>query len=308
MTTTDFYTLKDKDDNLVFAAINMVVLLADYGAPIPEELTENGKLKELGSEWWTAGEIEQKSGVDLAPDMKVEGPEGYGSRGRRRDFITEETFNIDFTPQEARRRTLEMYYDLGTGEYKNGAYYAKKRRAAKMKEYSSIIIGYDGEPENEIYPYWIFPKVTVEKRGKQSVTQTNALTYPLTLAAKEDPAYGALFGFGITGPGFTPELAQKMGVTGVQKLLNDSFKYSVKGATGGTYTISINGKMTATIEYNATAAAIQAAIRASGENEATVGGTVDAGFTITKVSAEPTVIATGLTGGGFPKTVEVTKQ
>ena len=47
MTTTDFYTLKDKDDNLVFAAINMVVLLADYGAPIPEELTENGKLKEL---------------------------------------------------------------------------------------------------------------------------------------------------------------------------------------------------------------------------------------------------------------------
>mgnify|MGYP000923369392 CR=1 FL=1 len=99
MTTTDFYTLKDKDDSLVFAAINMVVLLADYGAPIPEELTENGKLKELGSEWWTAGEIEQKSGVDLAPDMKVEGPEGYGSRGRRRDFITEKP-SISTSPRK----------------------------------------------------------------------------------------------------------------------------------------------------------------------------------------------------------------
>ena len=310
MTAVDFYKLKDKQDSLLLAALNFALLLAPYGTPIPETLADtNGDLKELPKDWWSIGEAEKKAGVDLAPDMKVEGPEGYGSRGRRRDFITDETFTIDVTAQESRIQTMNAYYDLGEGTYKPGqGFFAKKRRAARVPEYSGILIGYDGEPGKEIYPYFVFPKLTMEKKGKQSWSETDAIKYPYTLAAKEDAEYGSLFGFGIAGRGFTPELAKLMGITGVATLSKDKYRFSVKGATGGTYTVTVGGKTTAAITYNANAVAVQEAIRALGENEATVTGTVATGFVLGQVSAAPTVNASGLTGGDFPKSMEVAKD
>ena len=308
MTTTDFYTLKDKADELLLAALDFALLLAPYGTEIPESIAdENGDLKQLPDGWFTVGECEKKAGVDLAPDMKVEGPEGYGSRGRRRDFITDESFTIDVTAQESRIQNMNAYYDLGEGAYKqNVGFFAKKRRAARVPEYSGILLGYDGEPGKEIYPHFVFPKLTMEKKGKQSWSETDAIKYPYTLAAKDDPKYGSLFGFGIAGRGFTPELAKRMGITGALSLSKDKYKFTVNGATGGTYTLTIGGKTTQAIEFNAEAVAVQAAIRAAGETEATVTGTAATGFVVSKVSAKPQVTATALTGGDFPKTVEVT--
>lgn len=310
MTTADFYKLKDKTDDLLFAALDYALLMCPYGTKIPDRITDNtGKLLELPEGWFSIGEGEKKAGVELAPDSKVEGPEGYGSRGRRRAFVTDETFTIDFTAQESRWRTLQMFYDLLEGQYDEGTgFFAKKRRAARVREYSALVLAKDGDPGSEFYPHFIFPKITVEKRGKQSFSETDALTFPLTLAAQEDEKYGSMYGFGLAGPGFTPELAKLMGITGAHKLSDSKFKFSVKGATGGTYTITVSGKTTAAIPYNADATAVQAALRALGENEAEATGTIDAGFVIAKVSAAPTVAATDLTGGGFPKTVEVTKD
>lgn len=310
MTTTDFYKLKDKQSDLLFAPLDYLLLMCPYGIEIPDRITDsNGNLLELPEGWFSIGEGEKKAGVDLAPDSKVEGPEGYGSPGRRRTFVTEESFTVDVTAQESRLRTLEAFYDLMEAQYDEGTgYFAKKRRAARVREYSSILVAKDGDPGHEIYPYFVFPKMTIEKKGKQSFSETDVIKYPITLGAQDDEKYGALYGFGLCGPGFTPELAKLMGITGAHKLSDAKYKFSVKGATSGTYTITIGGKTTATITYNADAAAVQAAIRALGENEAEVTGTVDAGFVIAKVSAAPTVAATGLAGGGFPKSVEVTKD
>lgn len=317
MSTADFYKLKDKADELLLAAIDFALLLAPYGTEIPERLTnEDGEILALPEGWFTVGECEKKAGVDLAPDMKIEGPEGYGSRGRRRDFVTDETFTIDVTAQETRLQTLKAYYDLAEGDYKEGVgFFAKKRRAARVPEYSAILIGYDGEPGKEIYPYFIYPKVTMEKKGKQSWSETDAIKYPYTLGAKEDAEYGSLFGFGIAGKGFTQEIAKRMGIAAedgagpvAPPKNDDKFRFSVKGATGGTYTITVASNTTAAIAHDAQADAVQTALRTAGESEAVVTGTVADGFVVAKVSAKPAVAGDSLTGGDFPKSVVVSKD
>ncbi|WBT08824.1 hypothetical protein PAB09_00200 [Corynebacterium sp. SCR221107] len=206
--TVDFYTLKDKNDSLLLAALNIAILMKPYDGnhlELSDIIDAENKLKQLPEGWFTVGGIEKKAGVDMAPDMKVEEPEGYGSRGRRRDFITDESFGIDFTAQEARLRTMGIYYDLDLEAmvYENGQFFAKKRRAAKIPEFSTLAIGYDGDPGKEIYPFWYFPKTSMEKKGKQSLSDSDVLTWPMSFNAKDDESYGSLFGFGIAGAGFT---------------------------------------------------------------------------------------------------------
>ena len=309
MAVKDFYELKDKNDSLVLAAINVAVLLAPYGTEIPTTLTdETGKLKELPKGWFSVGEIEKKAGVDLAPEFKVDGPEGYGSPGRRRDFVTDQAFNIDFVAQEARLSTLDMYYDLDVENAvrSNGSFFAKARQNTRLREYSAILLGYDGAPGEEVYPYWVYPKVTKEKAGKQSLGETDALTFPMTLSAKLDPKYKALFGFGLAGPGVTGDLAKAFEVTPIgSQAATATGAFNLSGATGGTFTVSVGSRKTSDLAFNASASAVQSALRAAGESGATVTGDATSGFTISNVSAKPTVDGSKLTGGTFPKSVTV---
>lgn len=213
-TQKSFYELKDKADELVLAALDATVLLAPYGTALPTKLIdEQGKLSGLDAGWQPVGEIDQKSAVELTPDEKVEGIQGYGSLGDRRKFVTESSWTIDFTAQETRVKTLEMFYDLDpVAEYKAGTgVQGQKRRIGKVKEYSALILFKDGDTDAEIYPWLLFPKVTITGRGKQTASMTDAITYGFTLTATEDPQEGALFKWGIGGPGFTKDLAQKMG-------------------------------------------------------------------------------------------------
>lgn len=299
MSAKDFYQLKDKNDSLLFAALDVAVLLAPYGTALPTGLVDSrGKLKELDPAFKSVGEIEKKAGVDLAPDMKTEGVEGYGSPGTRRDFIADESFDIDFTAQESRLDTMGLYYDLDTSgvvAQANSGFYAKKRRAARPREYSALLIGIDGDPGNEIYPWWIFPKVTMSKKGKQSLSETNVLTWQMTLSAKMDPTFGSLFGFGLCGPGITTDLARQ--INGTTAGDGKVYKFNVATGSAGTYKITVNSnKVADKIAYDATANTIQVMLRNAGAPEATVAGTVADGFTITGVTGKPTIDVTSLTG------------
>lgn len=207
-----FYQLKDKNDSLLLAPLNLLVLMAPAGTTAPDSLFDaQGAFVTLDAAWKSVGEIEKKAGVDLAPDYKYEGIQGYGSAGDRRKFLDEETFTIDFTAQESRLQTLQAWMDLGDfSDYVSGkGVTAKKRRAAAQREYSLLLVGRDGADEEEIYLHWYYPRGTLTP-GKQSLSTTNALTYPFTFTAMQ-PADGELFAFGIGGKGFTESMALAAG-------------------------------------------------------------------------------------------------
>src|SRR5699024_11491370 len=99
---TTFSKLKGKQDSLLFAALDCLVLIKPYDGTFPEAITEaDGSLRDLYSEGFrTIGEFQKSEGVGLTFDKEVDGPEGYGSRGKRRYIISSEGINLSVTAQE----------------------------------------------------------------------------------------------------------------------------------------------------------------------------------------------------------------
>ena len=313
--TTTFSRLKGKTDALVFAALDCLVLVKPYDGTFPDSITDaDGNLKALDG-FKTIGEFQKSEGVGLTFNREVDGPEGYGSRGKRRYIVSSEGINVTVTAQEHRLNTLGIVYDANTkelidtrkGNQDDGGFILKKNRAARLSEYTVVIIGLDGEPGQEIYPVWIVPKMTMTNAGDVTLSDSGALTFQLQFEGTDSKEYEALYGFGYVGPGMKGGRMVEL-MAGSEGAPAGAAKYgfSVAGSTGGTYTISVGSHKTSEIQASADRTAIQSALRAAGEDSATVDGTKSGGFTVSNVSAKPTVDATSLTGGDFPKSVDVT--
>lgn len=209
--TTTFAKLKGKTDSLVFAALDCLVLVKPFDGKFPKAITDSkGELLDLSKEGFhTIGEFQKSEGVGLTFNKEVDGPEGYGSRGKRRYIISSEGINVSVTAQEHRLSTLGIVYDANTkelveagkGNQDDGGFILKKNRAARLPEYTVIIIGLDGDPGQEIYPVWIIPKMTMTNTGDVSLSDSEALTFQLQFEGTESPEYGSLYGFGYVGPG-----------------------------------------------------------------------------------------------------------
>lgn len=212
MASTDIKSLKDKNDPLVLMARDAAVIATPYGqGTIPDAITTNpnGDVMALPSGWRSAGELDQKTGITITPDLKTVDIRGYGSLGPRRVVPTEENVTLSFGAQESRALNLEMFWDTefeGSQDI-NGESLVKKGYSSKLKYWSLIVIGQDETEFGTVLPYWIFPKVSVTKKDAIKLGMEEALVYPLTFTAFEDSTYGGYIGIGHAGAGFAATAA-----------------------------------------------------------------------------------------------------
>ncbi|MEY8577211.1 hypothetical protein AALI21_02745 [Corynebacteriaceae bacterium 6-324] len=221
MVAIDFQELKEKNDALLLAPLNFSVLAGKHGAvEIPESLTdETGILQALPEGYDKVGEIQKAAGVTITPELTLTGPEGYGSRGRRRDLVQTDTTAIEYVAQEQRLINIEhgQGVDVETPVLSNAAEvrFAKRRRR-KPKEETLILIGHDAENnfEKDIYLYWIFTRTVITSSNPLTNTDSNILEYQIRHELKDldyddphEPYY-----FGLAGPG-VPEFAAEIGLT-----------------------------------------------------------------------------------------------
>lgn len=216
MAATDFRTLKDKNDALVMSAQDWLVLLHDWapGASyMPTDLTDaSGVLQTLPGGWFTSGEIQKAAGVSLAPDTQTADIDGYGSSSARRTMITAEKFTVDYFAQEWRKKNLELWHnvDLSTVSATPGkGFRATKTSSLTVRYYSAILIAQD-EGVGSLYPFFLYPKVSVSKRGAMSGEQGKELGLPATLTVFDDALFGGMYDFGVAGAGFDG-IAQEAG-------------------------------------------------------------------------------------------------
>lgn len=209
----NFAQLKDKQDSLLFGALDCLVLVKPYDGEVPESLTDAAGNFVAFDGFSSIGEFQKGNGLGLAFDRSVDGPEGHGSKGKRRYLVTEEGIQIKVTAQEQRLQTLGLVYDAdmkelietGKGNQEDGGFIVKKNRGARLTEWTVIVIGKDGDPGQEVYPVWIVPKMTMTTVGEVSVSDSNIIEYDLQFEGSDDPAYGSLYGFGFVGPGMTAD-------------------------------------------------------------------------------------------------------
>lgn len=211
---TNIVSLKDKFDPLVFMGRDACVLATKWGVgTIPEGITTDpaGNLMALPTNWHSSGELDQKAGITITPDLKTAEIMGYGSLGPRRVVPTGETVTLSFTPQESRALNLEMFWNVDFANQAadaNGEVLAKKSYTSKLNYWSLIVIAQDETEYGEVFPYWIFPKVSVTKTDAVKLGMEEAIAYPLTFTAFEDDAFGGFIGIGHAGAGFQAVAAE----------------------------------------------------------------------------------------------------
>lgn len=204
---TEIRNLKDKNDDLVLNARNAAVIATPYGVgAVPEKITTaaDGTLIALPSGWKSFGELDNKAGFKITPDIKTTEIEGYGSLGSRRTIKTGESVQFMFAPQETRDVAVSMFWSIDVAKLiadANGEVLAKRSYEDKMLYWSLILIGQDDSPVGTKFPYWVFPKVTVVKTDGITLGMGDAVTYPLTVQAYEDVDYGGFMGIGLAGAG-----------------------------------------------------------------------------------------------------------
>lgn len=210
-TITTLAAAKDKQDSLILSALNCAVFVKEYDGTFPERFTdEEGKLLKLEG-FKSIGEFQKDAGVGLSFSRDVDGPEGYGSKGKRRYIVSNEGLTLSVTAQETRLNTIDIVYDVNTqalvkngkGNQADGGFIAKKNQGTRLPEYTVVVIGLDGLPGQEIYPLWIVPKMTMTAADDISLSDSGAIEYGLKFEASEDATYGALYGVGIVGPGMS---------------------------------------------------------------------------------------------------------
>lgn len=312
MSLENFRALKEKRDELVLVATDMAVIGAPYGTELPQEIVaSDGSLMQMPEGWVSFGEVAKDAGAEIAPERKFNDIMGYGSMGPRRRIKESEGVTVNVTPQETRKMLLQMQYAIDAAQLKNGegasGFRAKKYAQGGEQYWSIFLVAFDGTVQNPIYPWWLFPKMSIGDGGKQSLKTDSPLASELSFTAYEDQD-GSMYEFGIGGKGWV-DLSKAAGFAGAA---GTPLTVTVIGEpTGGTFTLSIGGQTTDTLNHNTTAANIKSKLEALpnvGTGKVQVSGTSGGPWTVVfdaSVSGTLTADGTELTGGTSPS-VEVT--
>lgn len=225
MTATTFAALKDKNDPLVMTASDWFVGLRPWapGAPyMPTDICDSsGVLQALPAGWKTSGEIQKAAGVSLAPDMQTASIDGYGSSGPRRMITTGENFTIDYFAQEWRKINQEIWHnvDMSTVSAAPGKGYRARKTGELVTRFYSVLLIAKDFGSNFLYPYFMFPKVSVSKKAAMSGEIGKELGLPCTMTPYEDTDFGGMYDFGVAGAGFD-SIAIDAGFAAAATLIN----------------------------------------------------------------------------------------
>lgn len=302
--------LQDRADRLVLVPTNCIILAKEWdeegATPISTVVDASGDLVDFAAQGYdTVGMIEQKAAVDMSPDQKFESIMGYGARNARRRIKQSEDFSLGFTIQETRSIGTRIAMNLAADQIKSdgrGGWYVAKDDSDNELYWDILVIAYDGKVGDEIYPWWWYPKMGLSEGGKKSMSMTDALTEPVTLAAFTDDVNG-LYYRGVTGEGWAP-LNGLGGFPGAT-----AWDATITGTpTGGTFplTVTVGGdSQTASgIAYNATTSAVQSALAALsnvGAGNVTVTGTAGSAYHVVLANGGTLSTAGGsFTGGTSP--------
>lgn len=208
---TDFATLKDAQADLAFAPLNLTVLLAPYSATPAETLEGTDGSLDVPAEYQSVGHFAKKAGLQLSTDMSTQDIEAYGESDPIRTIISRRKTSFMFSMYQNQRNVLELIW---AEDYSNvtpsahGGVVLPAPATPKNKYYRAALVGQDDRDGEEIWIYWLMPKVKLEKVDSQTLTDDNVIEYKPTLTAFKDETLGYSVAQGFAGPGWQSIVTQ----------------------------------------------------------------------------------------------------
>jgi hypothetical protein len=203
---TNFENIRSAKQELVLANLHLAVLFAPITSPVLTNLEDplTGDIVALNN-YSSAGIIEKGAGVDLGNENNTTDIEAYGDADPVRSIISKRTvtFKADFL--ETNITTLQQFWGTSLSQLTpsaQGGIVIQAPALPKNIYYRAILLGQDDVDGEDLFMYWIMPKVKLDSVDNQSIKDDGAMSYMMTFKAFKDSAAGFSVAQGFCGPGW----------------------------------------------------------------------------------------------------------
>jgi len=303
---TDISTYKGAVADLALAPLNLTVLLAPYSAT-PATTLEDVSTGELTipTTYQSVGHFQKKAGLNIMTDFQSQDIEAYGEADPIRTIISRRKTSFDFTMFQNQRNVLELVWATDFSAVTPTAFGGVVLQAPSKpqnKTYRAVVVGQDDRDGKNIWVYWMFPKVKLDKVDNQTLNDDGVIEYKPTLVAFKDDALGYSVAQGFAGPGWrdiVDEAGFKAAPTSISVTPASPIALTVAAGASKTSQLVVTGSngvnLTQNAVYTVTGTGNRVTVSSSGL--ITAGSTAGTGTTVTVTygSLTPVVIATNVT-------------
>lgn len=146
----------------------------------------------------------KSDGVTWSREQDKSETMSYGHSQPTRIDITSDVSGLNFTMQESKRLTMEMYHGLslsGVTTDANGNFYFDKPSRPAQPRWEILALGKDGAGPDAKYVVRILPEAQVTEMTEQTWTEDTEVLYPATLTGFVHEGWGTSFREIWGGPG-----------------------------------------------------------------------------------------------------------
>jgi hypothetical protein len=216
-TPTTLTSLKAAKQQLMIKPLDAAVFLAPWYTAAPTAFTDaTSVLQTLPVAYESVGLIAKKDGVAFNRNVETSSLDSFGELESTRMDVTGDTTSLVFTPQETKKLTLELTNNVDLSAVQattgSGEVFFAQPTAPRIRYYSAIVIGKDGDDADPVYVFRVMPKVAVSKYDGETWTKDTNLSQKLTMTAFKDSTAGFAVGYGFGGLGWKNMLTD-IGIT-----------------------------------------------------------------------------------------------
>lgn len=212
----DFETIRDAKADLVLAHLHFAILFDSINEAAVSTLEDaaTGEL-DIPETAESAGIIEKQAGVSLTHDIESNDVEGYGEAEPVRTIISKRTVEFQANFLETNKVVLEKFWgtvfdDTNLDVSDHGGVTVKAPTLPKNTFYRAYLVATDDVDGDDIYAYYIMPRVKLVNVDNQESQDDNATSYQMTFRAFRDKVVGFAVLQGWCGPGWR-KLVHKTG-------------------------------------------------------------------------------------------------
>ena len=204
-----YEAIANKQAELIRKALAGSLFVADMSGTLPATLTTGAgaDLAALPSGYTDLGWMTKDDGLTWSRSTEVSEVTSWGSFDPTRRDIVSDVSGLQFTAQETKLKTLELYHDVDlsavtptavTGEI---AFSQPTRPSTKYRRFYGIFV--DGSGTDAIYIARLLPRATITEKGDQVWTDgDDAVAYQMTASASVDSTAGYSVRHFFGGPGW----------------------------------------------------------------------------------------------------------
>jgi len=204
----DFETVRAAQQDLVLSKLSLAVLFARSSTALLTTVEDpsTGDLVDL-PDYKSAGIIQKDAGLSITSDIESSDIEGYGEVEPVRTIITKRTTRFNASFIETNREVIEKFWGVELDSNNltvsaQGGVTVKTPPRPKNIFYRAILLGQDEVNGEDLFPYWIMPRVKLVEVDNMDFKDDSEIQYRMTFQAFRDPEgkFSVLQGW--CGPGW----------------------------------------------------------------------------------------------------------